>query len=106
MRFGAGTGSASGFKHPQERPSQGKLTGVKAGGTVPANKARPSSSESYVDRSDGDVANEIERGSRVRHAKFGEGDVLQVEPGRPPKITVKFDHFGVKQVVASFLEPG
>ncbi|MDB4976534.1 MAG: ATP-dependent helicase UvrD/PcrA, partial [Myxococcaceae bacterium] len=106
VRFGAGSSSgASGFKHPQERATQGRLTGVRAGGTVPANKARPAG-ESYVDRSDSDSASEIERGSRVRHAKFGEGEVLQVEPGRPPKITVRFAQFGVKQVVASFLEPG
>ena len=37
-----------------------------------------SSTESYVDRSDGDMASEIVRGSRVRHAKFGEGEVLAV----------------------------
>jgi DNA helicase-2/ATP-dependent DNA helicase PcrA len=104
VRFGAGTSGPSGFRHPQERAQQGKLTGVRAGGSVPASKAR-TPGESYVDRSEGDVANEIERGSRVRHAKFGEGEVLQVEPGRPPKITVRFAQFGVKQVVASFLEP-
>ena len=106
VRFGQSAGSPSGFKHPQERGGQqAKLTGVKAGGGVPPNKAR-SATESYVDRSDSDVEIEIARGSRVRHAKFGEGNVLQVEPGRPPKITVKFDQFGVKQVVASYLEPG
>jgi hypothetical protein len=42
----------------------------------------------------------------VRHAKFGDGEVLQVEPGRPPKVTVRFAQYGVKQVVASYLEPG
>jgi len=102
VRFG--TGGTSGFKHPQSRPPQVKFTGVKTAAPV-AKPARPPG-ESYVDRSDGDLAIEIARGARVRHAKFGEGEVLAVEPGRPPKVTVKFDQMGVKQVVASFLEPG
>lgn len=81
--------------------AQAKLTGVRSGRpAVP-----PRSGESYVDRSDGD-AGEIALGMQVRHAKFGDGEVLRVEPGRPPKVTVKFAQYGVKQVVASFLEPG
>jgi DNA helicase II / ATP-dependent DNA helicase PcrA len=100
VRFGAG--GTSGFKHPQSRPPQAKFTGVKT--SAPAAK-RPSN-ESYVDRTDSDVVQEIARGARVRHAKFGEGEVLNVEAGRPPRVTVKFAQFGVKQVVASFLEPG
>ncbi|HEX5659239.1 MAG TPA: 3'-5' exonuclease, partial [Polyangiales bacterium] len=96
-----GSGAPSGFRHPQERgrPQTPKLTGVKA----PPPRRPPG--ESYVDRSDGDDANQIMKGARVRHAKFGEGSVLAVEPGRPPKVTVKFDQVGVKTLVASFLEP-
>jgi DNA helicase II / ATP-dependent DNA helicase PcrA len=98
VRFGSG--APSGFRHPQERGKpQPKFTGVK---TTPAK--RPAG-ESYVDRSDGDDPNQILRGARVRHAKFGEGSVLQVEAGRPPKVTVKFDQVGIKTLVASFLEP-
>jgi DNA helicase-2/ATP-dependent DNA helicase PcrA len=96
-----GSGAPSGFRHPQERgrPQTPKLTGVKA---APPKRAP---GESYIDRTDSDEANEIMHGARVRHAKFGEGSVLAVEPGRPPKVTVKFDQVGVKTLVASFLEP-
>ena len=97
-RFGGG-GTA---RRQPARPQQ-KFTGVRTSAR-PAPAAR--SGESYVDRSEGDVANEIVRGMTVRHAKFGDGKVLQVEAGRPPKVTVEFAHYGVKQVVASFLEPG
>jgi DNA helicase-2/ATP-dependent DNA helicase PcrA len=100
-RYGSGT--PGGFRHPQERgrapQPPTKFTGVK---TSPPK--RPPG-ESYVDRSDGDDPNQIMNGARVRHAKFGEGSVLAVEPGRPPKVTVKFDAVGVKTLVASFLEP-
>jgi DNA helicase-2/ATP-dependent DNA helicase PcrA len=98
VRFGSG--APSGFRHPQERgrPQTPKLTGVK---TSPPKRT----GESYVDRSDGDDPNQITLGARVRHAKFGEGSVLGMEAGRPPKVTVKFDQVGVKTLVASFLEP-
>jgi DNA helicase-2/ATP-dependent DNA helicase PcrA len=62
--------------------------------------------ESYVDRSDGDMAGEIAPGMRVRHAKYGEGDVLSVEHGTPIRVTVRFTGWGVKQIVASYLEAG
>jgi DNA helicase-2/ATP-dependent DNA helicase PcrA len=60
--------------------------------------------ESYVDRSDGDGMDGLGTGSSVRHAKFGEGKVVSVEPGRPPRVTVSFPGWGVKQVLASYLE--
>jgi DNA helicase II / ATP-dependent DNA helicase PcrA len=61
--------------------------------------------ESYVDRSDGDHDGSLSQGMHVRHAKFGEGEVLSVENGRPPRATVRFPGWGVKQVVLSYLEP-
>jgi DNA helicase-2/ATP-dependent DNA helicase PcrA len=69
----------------------------------PAAPAR-ASGESYVDRSEGDMAGEIAPGMRVRHAKYGEGDVLSVERGTPIRVTVRFQGWGVKQIVASYLE--
>jgi hypothetical protein len=41
----------------------------------------------------------------VRHAKYGEGEVLSVEAGRPPRVTVRFAGWGVKQILANYLEP-
>jgi DNA helicase-2/ATP-dependent DNA helicase PcrA len=98
-RFGS---AASPVRRGASSAPQAKLTGVRTGGRPPAARGN----ESYVDRSESDGVSEIVRGMQVRHAKFGDGEVLQVEPGRPPKVTVKFAQYGVKQVVASFLEPG
>jgi hypothetical protein len=80
------------------------FTGVRGGGS----SAPETSRESYVDRSDvdGSGGDELSSGTRVRHAKYGEGEVLSVEPGRPPKVTVKFAGWGVKQILATYLEPG
>jgi DNA helicase-2/ATP-dependent DNA helicase PcrA len=80
------------------------LTGVRGGGS----SAPKTSRESYVDRSDVDGSSdgELSSGARVRHAKYGEGEVLNVEPGRPPKVTVRFAGWGVKQILATYLEPG
>ncbi len=43
------------------------------------------------------------KGDRVRHMKFGEGTVLEIENGkRDYEITVSFDQAGVKKLFASF----
>ncbi|MFT3927393.1 MAG: UvrD-helicase domain-containing protein [Myxococcales bacterium] len=87
----------------QRSAPQAAFTGVRGGGSSPE-RAR---GESYVDRSDGDGGGgELASGMHVRHAKYGEGEVLSVEAGRPPKVTVRFAGWGVKQILASYLEPG
>lgn len=47
----------------------------------------------------------LQRGARVRHAKFGVGQVRDVLPGSPVRVSVQFPNWGLKQIVASFLEP-
>ena len=42
---------------------------------------------------------------RVRHPKFGIGEVREVSPGMPPKVTVAFREVGTKTVVATYLAP-
>jgi hypothetical protein len=41
----------------------------------------------------------------VTHAKYGVGKVQSVAGGLPPKLTVAFPGWGVKQIVASYLQP-
>ena len=61
---------------------------------------------SYVDRSmaDDTPSDGLHRGARVRHAKFGVGQVKDVLPGSPVRVSVQFPNWGVKQIIASFLE--
>ncbi len=84
------------------RPVQRSFIGAKG-----SSKPNVGSGESYVDRSEGDgeAAGGMFAGMRVRHAKYGEGEIKQVEMGSPVRVTVAFAGWGVKQIVASYLEP-
>jgi DNA helicase II / ATP-dependent DNA helicase PcrA len=48
---------------------------------------------------------ELRLGMRVRHKKFGVGQVRSVTPGTPPRVTVAFPGWGDKTLVSSYLEP-
>jgi DNA helicase-2/ATP-dependent DNA helicase PcrA len=109
--FGYGSsGRASGYPStarssypPSNRAaSSQRFMGAKA---PPPKAAARAPGESYVDRSDADEGGSVFIGMRVRHAKYGEGQVKSVEGGHPPRVTVQFTGWGVKQIVASFLEP-
>ena len=79
----------------------------------PAGRSAPPGADtrggSYVDRSEADThADEgvtFRVGMAVAHAKYGVGKVQAVGGGMPPKVTVAFPGWGVKQIVASFLGP-
>ena len=46
-------------------------------------------------------------GLRVHHSQFGRGVVVDVSgKGPSAKLTVRFDNFGTKMVIARFLPPG
>jgi hypothetical protein len=106
---GARTWSSGERVPPRNIPARNVPARAPQRGFMGASAARPNTpsrapGESYVDRSDGDMAGEIAPGMRVRHAKYGEGDVLSVERGTPIRVTVRFAGWGVKQIVASYLE--
>ncbi len=65
------------------------------------------STDSYVDRSEGSDLEEggLRRGMRVRHPKFGIGEVHAVSPEEPPRVTVRFPGWGEKTLLSSYLEP-
>jgi superfamily I DNA/RNA helicase len=47
------------------------------------------------------------KGMRVQHSQFGRGVVLSVSGSGPgAKLTIKFDNFGTKTVIARYLTPG
>jgi DNA helicase-2/ATP-dependent DNA helicase PcrA len=66
-----------------------------------------SNGESYVDLSEGsDLPHAgLRKGMRVRHAKFGIGEVHAVSPDEPPRVTVRFPGWGEKTLLSSYLEP-
>ena len=63
--------------------------------------------QSYVDYSEGSDLSELEglrRGMQVRHPKFGVGEVKEVTPGSPPRVSVRFPGWGTRKIIASYLE--
>jgi hypothetical protein len=42
---------------------------------------------------------------RVRHKKFGVGQVRALTAGSPPRVTVSFPGWGDKTLISSYLEP-
>jgi DNA helicase-2/ATP-dependent DNA helicase PcrA len=63
-----------------------------------------------IDRSYAQDAEYMEDGSvvgmRVRHAQFGEGEVMACDGSGPnAKLTVRFRTVGLKRVIARFLQP-
>jgi len=73
--------------------------------------APPKPGERYVDREvfddmahgDGAAGAELHRGSRVRHARFGEGEVRRVEQSTELMVVAFFPGWGEKKILARFL---
>ena len=64
--------------------------------------------ESYVDYGEGSDLDDLEglrRGMQVRHPKFGVGEVKEVAPGTPPRVSVRFPGWGTRKIIATYLEP-
>jgi DNA helicase-2/ATP-dependent DNA helicase PcrA len=60
------------------------------------------STDFHADNPEGDL-----RGMRVSHSQFGRGKVIEVVGrGQLAKLTVEFEQYGVKTVIAKYLTPG
>ncbi len=83
------------FQHPQARPR-------------PAPPVAPG--ERYVDHDEADASYEesagLRRGARVRHKKFGIGQVVKTLELGEPAVVAFFPGWGEMKVLARFLEPG
>ena len=96
-----------GFRHPQA-----------ATAARPAPKPAYAPGERYVDRDDGheryddtaheplDVGGGLRRGARVRHKKFGVGQVVKLLELNEPAVIAFFPGWGEMKVLARFLELG
>jgi DNA helicase II / ATP-dependent DNA helicase PcrA len=72
---------------------------------VAAQAPRPPARDVDYDGVDYPADGVIRPGMAVRHKVFGQGRVLDVRAGFPPKVTVDFRSVGQKTLVASYLEP-
>jgi DNA helicase-2/ATP-dependent DNA helicase PcrA len=97
---GGGSPGGGAWRHPQ------------AGSARPAPAPARAPGERFVDREffaddsgagDGEV--QLRRGSRVRHDRFGEGEVRSVENVGEPAVVAFFPGWGEKKILARFLKP-
>jgi DNA helicase II / ATP-dependent DNA helicase PcrA len=66
----------------------------------------PRIDRSYAQPSEGGVDADSVLGLRVRHAQFGEGEVVACDGAGPnAKLTVAFPRVGLKRIIARFLQP-
>src|SRR5262249_32729833 len=90
------------WHHPHEAPSAAR----------PRSAPPPGPGERYGDRefyddtgSDGhDTQVPLRRGSRVRHERFGEGEVRRIETSGEPSVVAFFPGWGEKKILARFLK--
>ncbi|MFO0598546.1 MAG: UvrD-helicase domain-containing protein [Myxococcaceae bacterium] len=87
-------------ERPSHRPPMVRRRGEDDGG-VHVDRTYDQSTDFHQDNPDGDL-----KGMRVRHSQFGKGRVMEVI-GRGPnaKLTIHFEQFGVKTVIARYLVP-
>ena len=76
----------------------------------PERRSRPEETGPRIDRSYAQDAPYMDDGSvigmRVRHAQFGEGEVVACDGSGPnAKLTVSFRGVGLKRIIARFLQP-
>jgi DNA helicase-2/ATP-dependent DNA helicase PcrA len=61
--------------------------------------------EFFDDRSPETTETALQRGSRVRHDRFGEGQVMRVVSVGEPAVVAFFPGWGEKKILARFLKP-
>jgi DNA helicase-2/ATP-dependent DNA helicase PcrA len=87
-------------ERPAARPPMLRRRGGDDEGVV-IDRSFDQSTDFHQGSGDGDI-----KGMRVSHSQFGRGTVIEVS-GKGPnaKLTVRFEQFGVKTVIARFLTP-
>ncbi|MDP1823033.1 MAG: UvrD-helicase domain-containing protein [Archangium sp.] len=88
------------IERPSHRPPMIRRRGEGDDG-VHVDRTYDQSTDFHQGGGDGEV-----KGMRVAHSQFGRGQVIEVV-GKGPnaKLTIRFDNFGVKTVIARFLQP-
>jgi DNA helicase-2/ATP-dependent DNA helicase PcrA len=88
--LGRSTGNGGGYRSANSRSSRNS----------------PATKEMWVDKSY-DQTSEKQRivpGQKVRHSRYGVGEVVDVRSGSKPKVVVRFPAWGQKTIMADFLE--
>jgi DNA helicase-2/ATP-dependent DNA helicase PcrA len=88
---------------PRSIDNIARFFGSKAGHAKPGSLLRPAASAPAMDIPASGGALNLKKGQHVRHAKYGEGTVLQREgDGESAKLTILFNSHGVKKLMEKF----
>jgi DNA helicase-2/ATP-dependent DNA helicase PcrA len=109
-RGGSGVGGGGGWGSRSGRDDDDAIDAHDDDAWEPRSAPKSSSrgdapTESYVDYSEGSDSRGFAPGMRVRHAKFGIGEVRRVEQGMVPKADVIFPGWGKKTLAIQYLTP-
>jgi DNA helicase-2/ATP-dependent DNA helicase PcrA len=87
------------WRHPQGRAAAG------ASRSEPEPGARYVDHDFFDDRTEHVTDMPLRRGARVRHDRFGDGEVLRVVSVGEPAVVAFFPGWGEKKILARFLKP-
>jgi DNA helicase-2/ATP-dependent DNA helicase PcrA len=96
---------------PEVAPRQGTWRHPQAAPRTTTSSPPPDPGERYIDRDffddhPGDVSDmRLHRGSRVKHDRFGEGQVVRLVSVGEPAVVAFFPGWGEKKILARFLKP-
>ncbi len=94
---------------PVSRPSAGQWSRRPAPTAFKRPMAeKPAAETTWIDRSYDQSAESaaVQPGQKVRHARFGVGQVVAVHAGVKPKVDVTFTGYGIKTILLDYLELG
>jgi DNA helicase II / ATP-dependent DNA helicase PcrA len=107
---GESTGAREGpWHHPQaSRPAAREATGMRGERdrpSAPPPGGRYVDHEFFDDQTDHVTDVPLRRGARVRHERFGDGEVLKIVSVGEPAVVAFFPGWGEKKILARFLKP-
>jgi DNA helicase II / ATP-dependent DNA helicase PcrA len=94
------------WRHPQEPHEAARPSARPAApGTTPEPGGRYVDHDFFDDHTDHVTDMPLRRGARVRHERFGDGEVLKIVSVGEPAVVAFFPGWGEKKILARFLKP-
>ena len=92
------------WRHPQAS-REGARPAASRGGSTPEPGGRYVDHDFFDDHTDHVTDMPLRRGARVRHERFGDGEVLKIVSVGEPAVVAFFPGWGEKKILARFLKP-
>jgi DNA helicase-2/ATP-dependent DNA helicase PcrA len=93
------------WRHPQASRDGGRAAASPSGRGTPEPGGRYVDHDFFDDHTDHVTDMPLRRGARVRHERFGDGQVLKIVSVGEPAVVAFFPGWGEKKILARFLKP-